>query len=122
MTEKRHERGRLGEEAAAAFLAARGLNILARNVRCPLGELDIVALDGKTTVFVEVKSRCSVRFGDPREAVTAGKRKRLTRLAQWYLKGHRMENLSARFDVVAILWKGESPEIKWIPNAFDACE
>jgi putative endonuclease len=94
--------------------------VLAQNVRCPLGEIDLVARDGPTLVFVEVKSRSSAAFGLPQEAVTKDKQRRLTRLAWWYLKMHRLQHCSARFDVIAITWQETDPRINWIVNAFEA--
>ena len=116
----RYERGRSGESLAAEFLCERGLKILDRNIRYPLGEIDLVALDGKTLVFVEVRSRSCKTHGLPQESVTRSKQKRLTRLAQWYLKQHRLEQHSARFDVIAIIWEKNDASVEWIPNAFNA--
>lgn len=117
----RHTKGKTGEILAAEFLEGRGLEIVDRNVRCSLGEIDLVALDGKVIVFVEVRSRFTEAYGSPKESVTWTKQKRLTRLAQWYLKQRRLERQSARFDVIAITWKSAEPKIEWIANAFDAC-
>jgi putative endonuclease len=118
----RRQKGSLGEDLAVEFLKQHGFQIQARNVRCPLGEIDLVARDGKTLVFVEVKSRFAAGYGAPQELVSRTKQRRLTRLARWYLKQHRMENQPARFDVVAISWHDARPEITWIPNAFEACD
>jgi len=120
--ETRQQKGRTGEELAEAFLETSGLKVEARNVRCPLGEIDIVARDGKTVVFVEVKSRRSIAHGLPQESVTRDKRRRLTRLARWYLKRYRLQGKPARFDVIAVTWEGGEPEVTWIVNAFDACD
>lgn len=121
MMATRYEKGRHGEDVAVRFLKQQGLQVIAQNVRCPLGEIDIVGRDGKTIVFVEVKSRSSSGYGLPQESVTRSKQRRLTRLAQWYIKSHRLELQPARFDVVAVSWKGGEPEVTWIPNAFEAC-
>ena len=118
----RYRKGRISEEVAAVFAEAHGLLILERNFRCPLGEIDLIAQDGPTIVFVEVRSRYGMGYGLPQESVTREKQKRLTQLAQWYLKARRLEGRSARFDVLAILWKGQEPEITWIPNAFEATQ
>ena len=120
MTDNRPDKGRLSETIAAEFLTAQGLKVVARNVRCPLGEIDLIALQGNTHVFVEVKSRFGSGRGLPQEAVTRAKQRRITRLAQWYIKQHRLYQQSARFDVVAITWHGNEPHIQWIPNAFEA--
>lgn len=113
-------RGRRGEAAAADFLVRSGMKILDRNFRCPAGEIDLVVRDGGTIVFVEVRTRQTRGFGEPEESITGIKRQRLTRAAQWYLKQRRLENSPARFDVIAIRWDGEEPEINWIVNAFEA--
>jgi putative endonuclease len=118
----RKQKGNLGEDLAAEFLKRHGLEVLARNVRCPLGEIDLVGRDGKTLVFVEVKSRFAAGYGAPQELVSRTKQRRLTRLARWYLKQHRLDNQPARFDVIAISWQDVNPEVNWIPNAFDACD
>lgn len=118
----RKEKGRLGEDLAVAFLKQQGFQVVAQNFRCPLGEIDLVARDGKTLVFVEVKSRFALGYGVPEELVSRAKQRRLTRLARWYLRQQRLENQPARFDVVAISWRDAKPEIKWIANAFEACD
>ncbi len=116
----RRQKGSLSEDLAVGFLKQHGLQVLAQNVRCPLGEIDLIARDGKTWVFVEVKSRFVTGYGLPQELVSYSKQRRLTRLAQWYMKQHRLENQPARFDVIAITWPDGRPEITWIPNAFEA--
>jgi putative endonuclease len=98
------------------------MKIVARNARCALGEIDMVVRDGKTIVFVEVKSRFGAGYGAPQESITPAKQRKLTRLAQWYLKQHRLEGQPARFDVVAVTWRGEESELIWIANAFEARE
>src|SRR3989441_7988405 len=102
MADTRHARGRDAEDAAARFLARAGLVVVERNVRFPLGELDLVCRDGGAWVFVEVKCR-QARWGDaPAAAVEWRKRRRLVRLAQHYLKGKRLGEGSRRFDLVAV--------------------
>ena len=114
--------GRRGEEAAARFLKRLGYKILARSRRLAPGELDLVALDGRTIVFVEVKTRTSADVGHPAEAVDAIKQRKLTRLAVTFLKRHGLLDYPARFDVVAITWpdRGGRPVIEHYKNAFDA--
>ncbi len=112
----------MGEDLAAGFLRAQGLRILDRNVRCAMGEIDLVARDGRTLVFVEVRSRSGSRFGLPQDSVSSAKQRRLTQLAKWYLQRHRLDQQPARFDVVAVRWVQDEPEITWIPNAFEAQE
>src|SRR2546430_2929858 len=101
MADTRHARGRDAEDAAARFLARAGLVVVERNVRFPLGELDLVCRDGGAWVFVEVKCR-QARWGDaPAAAVEWRKPPRLLRPAQPYLKWKRLGEGSCRFDVVA---------------------
>lgn len=116
------ELGRAGEEYAARYLRRLGFRIVARGVRYARGELDLVAWDGSTLVFVEVKTRISGRRGLPSEAVDQRKQRRMTRAAMLYLKQHRLLDHPCRFDVVAIVWPPSSrqPEIKLIRNAFEA--
>ena len=113
--------GQRGERAAARYLKRRGYKLLAQGNRLLPGELDLVALDRGTIVFVEVKTRRSDQAGHPAEAVTAAKERRLTRLAVTFLKRHGLLEHAARFDVVAITWpQGSRPTIEHFKNAFDA--
>jgi putative endonuclease len=108
-------RGRDAEAMAAAFLQARGLTILERNYRCRLGEIDLVAREGATTVFVEVRQRASSAFGGAAASITGAKRLKLLRAARHYMS--RLRTLpECRFD--ALLIEGEPPHIEWIRNAF----
>ena len=95
--------GRRGEDAAAAFLHRRGYDIVERNWTCYAGEADIIARDGDTLVFVEVKTRRGVSRGFPAEAVDAAKRERYERIALAYVGERRLEDLVLRFDVVSIV-------------------
>jgi putative endonuclease len=112
--------GDRGEDAAAKFLKRHGFHILARSLDSPLGELDIVAVDGRTVVFVEVKTRRSHDAGLPSEAIDQRKEQRMTQAALAYLKSNRLLNYSARFDVIAITWPGNvrRPTIEHYKNAF----
>jgi putative endonuclease len=101
--------GRYGELVAAEFLAQAGMRIVARNWRCATGEIDIVAAQGGTLVFCEVKTRSSLAFGSPAEAVTYAKQRRLRALALCYLAERPGSWQSIRFDVVAILRPRDSP-------------
>ena len=119
MMTSRYSKGKEGERAAAEYLAGSGVKILERNFRCPLGEIDLVAKDGNTIVFVEVRARQADGICSPEESITMRKRRRLTRAALWYLKQSGLLGSSARFDVIAIRWNGEEPEVNWIVNAFE---
>ncbi len=114
--------GRRGEEQAARFLRRLGYKILARGRRLASGELDLVALDGRTIVFVEVKTRTSRDVGHPADAVDAIKQRKLTRLAVTFMKRHGLLEYPARFDVVAITWPDgrHRPTIEHFKNAFEA--
>lgn len=114
--------GQRGEDAAARFLRRLGYRIVDRGRRSKRGELDLVAVDRETIVFVEVKTRTTAEAGDPSEAVNADKQRRLTRLALGWLKQHGLMEQPARFDVVAITWPAgrRRPLIEHYPNAFEA--
>ena len=109
-----------GEDIAAAFLRDLGYVILTRNFRKRFGEIDIIAEEGDTLVFVEVKTRSSAAFGSPLEAVDARKQRRMARAALAYLGSRKLHDRPARFDVVAVhLQPREKPRIEHVRNAFD---
>jgi putative endonuclease len=108
-------KGEAAESLAAAFLARNGLHITLRNYRCRFGEIDLIARDGATLVFVEVRSRRTEGYGGAAESITAAKRARLIRAARHYLAAEP-QAAPARFD--AVLIRGEPPRIEWIRNAF----
>ena len=110
--------GKIGEDLACRELEGRGYAILARRYRQRAGELDIIARDGPTVVFVEVKAREGREFGDAVEAVTSLKRRRMTRVALEYLVRHRLTHCPCRFDVVSIHMENEHPVIEVYQNAF----
>lgn len=111
--------GRLGEDLAAAELERAGMRIVARNWRCDAGELDIVAVDGRTLVICEVKTRSSTRFGEPIEALTPSKIDRIYRLASIFRRHHRVGAVDVRYDVVSVLApRGYRPAIEHIRGAF----
>jgi len=112
--------GEEGESAAEKFLRRRGFAIIERNFRCPLGELDLIALDRGTIVFVEVKARSSEAFGTPAEAIGYQKRLRLRRAAEVYISRKRLHDRPARFDVVEVRWADGQAHCELIANAFDA--
>ena len=114
--------GRRGENAAARFLARRGYKIVARGQRGQIGELDLVAVDGRTVVFVEVKTRTTQDAGHPADAVDEAKQRQLTRVALAFLQRHDLLEAKSRFDVVAVTWPadGRRPLIEHFPSAFEA--
>jgi putative endonuclease len=96
--------GAAGESAAVQYLVRRGYRIVEANVRCRIGEVDLVAIDEGVIVFVEVKGNRGGRYGAPEEMVTPAKQRKLTRLAAWYLQRRGWLGRPARFDVVAVDW------------------
>lgn len=114
--------GERGEAAAAKFLRRSGYRIVARRYRMFPEEIDIVAVDRRTVVFVEVKTRASTDAGSPEEAVSEEKQRRLTRAAVTFLRRHDLLKVPSRFDVVAVTWPADSnrPVIRHIQNSFPA--
>lgn len=100
------ELGRIGEDLACGHLRGRGYEIVARGFKVMRGEIDIVARDGGTLVFVEVKTRADEDYGRPEESVTPAKQRQLRRLAQGYLMLQAAGEVPCRFDVVAIIYRG----------------
>jgi putative endonuclease len=113
--------GERGEREAARWLRRQGFRILVRGYRTPRGEIDLIAREGDTVVFIEVKTR---REGEPAEAVTPEKQRRVSLAALHFLKRHRLLDERSRFDVVALVWPHASrtPAIEHIRNAFDDTE
>ncbi|MDX1945280.1 MAG: YraN family protein [Pirellulaceae bacterium] len=120
--DRRQPLGRRGENAAARYLRRRGYVIVARGQRGQVGELDLVAVQNRTVVFVEVKTRASQDAGHPADAVDRQKQERLTRVALAYLKRHDLLECSTRFDVIAISWPdlARAPQIEHFEGAFEA--
>lgn len=113
--------GAAGEEEALRYLGRHGFSLIGRNIRCRLGEIDLVARQGEVIVFVEVKGNRGGRYGAPEEMVTPYKQRRLTRLAHWYLQRRGWLGRPARFDVVAVDWDpGGEPRVRHIADAFPA--
>lgn len=98
----RREIGRLGERLAARYLDSIGYRVLQRNFRCPLGEIDIIAQDGETLVFVEVRTRTGDTYGTALESLTFEKLDRLKRLALYYIQAERGGEVPCRIDLVAV--------------------
>jgi putative endonuclease len=119
MSEARVALGKTGEDLACRELERRGYVIVARRYRRRGGELDIIARDGQTTVFVEVKARQGHRFGEASEAIGSTKRRRMAQVAMDYVMRHRLANRPCRFDVVSIHFDERVPVIEVFRNAFD---
>ena len=121
MTQERLSLGKKGEELALAQLKALKYRILERNFKCRLGEVDIIARDKNTLVFIEVKTRATRDFGGPAAAVNERKQRQLSKVALIYLNQKNLHHVPARFDVVAVELIPPSPRIEVIRNAFDLC-
>ena len=112
--------GSRGERIAARHLRAQGYRIIKRNFRCPLGEIDLIACDGATVVFVEVKTRTGRGFGAPFEAVGTRKQRKMRDVALYYIKSMRGPMPPARFDIVSIVTSGWwRSEVQHIKDAFE---
>ncbi len=110
--------GQKAEDLAARHLKRRGYKIVARNYRTRAGEIDIIAREGPSLVFIEVKGRQSTRYGSAKAAVTARKQHQVAKMALWYLKETDQMGVKARFDVVAVTQKDEGATIEIVRNAF----
>jgi putative endonuclease len=119
VTRQRQDAGRSGERAAESYLVGAGYVILARNYRCVLGEIDLVALDRRTLAFVEVKARSNPDRGAPIEAVTRRQQRRILRAAEHYLARHRLIDRLVRFDVVGVWLDGAVPRCELVRGAFE---
>lgn len=116
--ENKQSLGKNGEEYTARLVQESGLQLIVRNYRCAKGEMDIIARDDETLVFIEVRTRQSSFRGWGEESITQKKARRLQAIASFYVLQQGYKSWpSMRFDVVAIRWIGETPEIKWIKAA-----
>ena len=120
-TDPRQALGMSGENLACAELQRRGYAIVERRYRTRLGEIDIIAKDGLTIVFVEVKARMTQEFGGAAAAMTGWKQRRIARMAADYLARRKLHDCPCRFDVVAIDFDESEPRVIVYPNAFNAC-
>jgi putative endonuclease len=119
MLNKQQKFGARGETLAVWYLKKNGYRIIEQNFRTQLGEIDIIAKEKKTIVFIEVKSRRSIRYGNPKGAVTPQKQRKVSMVALQYLKSTDQMNVRARFDVVAITSNRDEPQIEIVKNAFE---
>ena len=115
----RRETGRRGEDVAAAFVAGLGMRVVVRNFRCRAGEIDVVAMDGDTVVFVEVRTRAGTGFGTPLESVDRRKQAQVGRVARHFLSARGWHERSARFDVVGVRLDADPPVVEHVRGAFD---
>ncbi len=111
--------GREGERIAEAYLKRKGYKLIERNYRCAPGEIDLIVLDRRVLVFVEVKTRTGDGFGAPSEAVEYRKQRRMIKAAEYFLAQKGLQQRDARFDVVGITMAGRKPVVEHIENAFD---
>lgn len=111
--------GKEGERIAEAYLKKKGYKIVERNYRCVLGELDLIVLDRRVLVFVEVKTRTGNGFGTPFEAVELRKQQKMIQAAQYFIAQKGLQQRDSRFDVVGISWPGREPMVEHIENAFE---
>lgn len=114
--------GRRGEDEAVRYLKKNGYRIIERNYRCRHGEVDIVAMDGHTLAFIEVKTRGSDRFGSPAGSVDARKQRHITLASMHYIAEKSLGEVQARFDVVSVELNGEGFTTSLIKDAFEAAE
>ncbi len=120
MTEKnKKDFGKEGEEIAAKYLEEKGFEIIKRNYQYGHGEIDIIAKDGEVLVFVEVKTRKTLEYGEPEYAITKKKILQIKKMAELYLYDKEIEEADCRFDVIAIILGSEgNPQITHYENAF----
>ncbi len=132
MTKERQKLGREGEELARKFLLSKGYKIVKRNFRTPFGEIDLIAYQKKVLAFIEVRTKTSSNFGTPEESISLSKKKKISRVASFYLKAKRLKenDIDCRFDVVCLAMDKESSgriyptrsfTIKLIKDAFQIC-
>ncbi len=111
--------GEKGEGVAVKYLRKKGYKIIVQNFKTSIGEIDIIARDGDTLAFIEVKTRESIEFGQPFEAVNRFKKRKIVNVATLYLK--KLKNIPpCRFDVVSIYYANGKPEVDLITDAFEA--
>ena len=122
MRPSRDTLGRRGEEEAAKYLKSIGYRIVATRERILRGDIDLVALDGRTVVFVEVRSRSDTVHGHPAETIGHRKQRRVAQLATAYIRRHRLEDCSVRIDVVTVTFDGADgrPHVEHFQNAFES--
>jgi putative endonuclease len=119
LTKQRLRLGKLGEDLAVKEIENQGYICLVRNYRCSLGEIDVIARDGDTLVFVEIKTRKGRSLGYAKEAIDRRKKRKLSRVALSYMKAEDCCDARSRFDVVAVTLNGEERKIEVVKNAFE---
>ena len=117
-TDRRSERGRLGEDAALRVYERRGFALVARNWRCSFGELDLIIVRRDLLVVCEVKTRSGAAFGGGYEAVTRAKRRKVRTLADAFLRGNAFEHARVRFDVASVWLGARGADVEIFEDAF----
>lgn len=116
MTKNKRQFGNVGEEISCNYLEKKGYKIIERNFNSRQGEIDIIAKDGEEYVFIEVKTRSSILYGTPREAVNDFKQKHIYNCTKYYLHIHRLDNAFVRFDVIEIYFVKNKCQLKHLKN------
>ena len=116
---KDHELGKLGEDVTANYITRLGYKVLERNFECNQGEIDIIALDNEELVFIEVKTRTGVNYGEASEEITRYKKRHLLNSIKYYLYKRNLENEFIRIDVAEVYVKGENIKINYIKKAIE---
>jgi putative endonuclease len=119
LTRERLQLGELGEKLALKRIKRLGYKLVAKNYRCPLGEIDLIAKDGDCLVFIEIKTRRNSSTGNAKEALQQRKRRQISRVALYYMKANGCCDIEARFDVIAVNIRGGKEEIELIQDAFE---
>lgn len=115
----RQSLGKLGEQVAATYLKNQGYEILGKNFRTRYGEIDIIARLSRTLVFVEVRSRGSVRFGTPEESVIYDKQNKLRLTSAYFLSKNKLQHESYRIDVIGIIFEGTKARLRHHKNVIE---
>lgn len=111
--------GLIAEQIACDYLTKQGLRLLTKNFRCPSGEIDLIMQEKEDIIFIEVRSRKSLDFGQALESIDAKKIKKIIKTASFYLQSRQLTHqVAARFDVVSLQWDKKDWKIEWIKNAF----
>lgn len=116
---KDHELGKLGEDIISNYIIRLGYKILERNFECNQGEIDIIALDNRELVFIEVKTRTGTNYGEASESITKYKKRHLLNSIKYYLYKRNLENEFIRIDVAEVYVKGENIKINYIKKAIE---
>ena len=118
MTQARLDLGKLGEDLAFKKITRLGYECIVRNYRCPLGEIDLIARDNDSLVFIEIKTRKGKPLGVAKEAINARKQRQLSKVALAYMKANHCVDVKSRFDVVAVSLDQGEEHIEVLQNAF----